>query len=109
MKAVIKENPKESRKDNLLKLFGDAGAKNSNVTNYQLWQQNNQPIEVYSNWVLEQKVNYIHNNPVKAGFVTKPVDWKYSSARYYDGDQSVLEIDLLGGLKKVASTSVTKK
>jgi REP element-mobilizing transposase RayT len=94
---VIKENPKESRKDNLLKLFGDAGAKNSNLTNYQLWQQNNQPIEVYSTWVLEQKVNYIHNNPVKAGFVTNPADWKYSSARNYDGDQSVLEIDLLGG------------
>lgn len=94
LRAVI-DNPKESRKEYLLKLFEDAGRKNSNVTKYQLWQQNNQPIEVYSDWVIEQKVNYIHNNPVKGGFVTKPVEWKYSSARNYSGDQTVLEIDLM--------------
>lgn len=93
---AIAENPGESRKYYLLKLFEDAGTKNSNVKKYQLWQQNNQPIEVYSNWVVEQKVNYIHNNPVKGGFVTNPAEWKYSSARNYSGDQTVLEIDLMG-------------
>lgn len=93
---AIKENPRESRKEYLLKLFADAGKKNSNVTTHQLWQQNNQPIEVFSNWVVKQKVNYIHNNPVKEGLVTNPVDWKYSSARNYAGDQTVLEIDLMG-------------
>nr|WP_294862478.1 transposase [uncultured Fluviicola sp.] len=93
---AIKENPRESRKEYLLKLFEDAGKKNSNVTKYQLWQQNNQPIEVFSPWVVEQKVNYIHNNPVKEGLVTNPADWKYSSARNYAGDQTVLEIDLMG-------------
>lgn len=45
---------------------------------------------------MEQKVNYIHNNPVEEGFVTNAVDWKYSSARNYAGDQTVLEIDLMG-------------
>jgi putative transposase len=93
---AIKENPRESRKEYLLKLFEDAGKKNSNVTNYQLWQQNNKPIEVFSSWVVKQKVNYIHNNPVEEGLVTNPVDWKYSSARNYAGDQTVLEIDLMG-------------
>ena len=66
------------------------------MTTYQLWQQNNKPIEVFSSWVVKQKVNYIHNNPVKEGFVTNSVDWKYSSARNYAGDQTVLEIDLMG-------------
>lgn len=74
--ATIKDNPKESRKEYLLKLFEEAGSKNSNVEKYQFWQQNNQPIEVYSSWVIKQKVNYIHSNPVKQGFVTNPEDWK---------------------------------
>lgn len=93
---AIQENPRESRKEYLLQLFKEAGAKNSNVSKFQVWQQNNQPIEVYSAWVVNQKVNYIHNNPVEEGLVTNPVDWKYSSARNYSGDQTILEIDLMG-------------
>ena len=93
---AIKDNPRESRKEYLLKLFEEAGLKHGNVKGYQLWQHNNKPIEVYSNWVVEQKVNYIHNNPVEEGLVTNAIDWKYSSARNYAGDQTVLEIDLMG-------------
>ncbi len=37
--------------------------------------------------------DYIHNNPVEAGFVTNPIDWKYSSARNYAEDDTVLKID----------------
>ncbi len=92
----IKDNPRESRKEYLLKQFEDAGSKNSNVNKYQFWQQNNKPIEVYSQVVVEQKVDYIHNNPVEEGFITDAVDWKYSSARNYAGDHTVLEIDLMG-------------
>ena len=41
------------------------------------------------------KVNYIHNNPVKAGLVDEDIKWKYSSARnYLKDDHSVLAIDL---------------
>ena len=41
------------------------------------------------------KLHYIHNNPVKAGLVTKPEDFRYSSTRnYIFGDQSVLEVDV---------------
>jgi hypothetical protein len=41
-----------------------------------VWQQNNQPIEIWSLNVFEQKLNYIHNNPVESGFVqTDPIDW----------------------------------
>ncbi|MEX1001308.1 MAG: hypothetical protein WDZ35_04265 [Crocinitomicaceae bacterium] len=63
---------------------------------YQLWQHHNQPMELYSNKVIEQKVNYVHMNPVEEGLVTNPIDWKYSSARNYAGDQTILEIDLMG-------------
>ena len=95
MLKIISENPQESRKEWLLWMFEKAGKKNSNVEKSQFWQQNNQPIEIWSLKVFEQKLNYIHNNPVETGFVTDPIDWKYSSARNYgNNDQTVLEIDL---------------
>ena len=95
MLKAIAENPQESRKEWLLWMFEKAGKKNSNVENRQFWQQNNQPIEIWSLKVFEQKLNYIHNNPVETGFVTDPIDWKYSSARNYgNNDQTVIEIDL---------------
>jgi putative transposase len=92
---IIQDNPQESRKEWMLWMFERAGKKNSNVKEKQFWQQNNQPIEIWSLIVFEQKLNYIHNNPVESGFVTDPIDWKYSSARNYgNDDQTVLEIDL---------------
>ena len=92
---TIEENPQESRREWLLWMFEKAGKKNSNVTFRQFWQQNNQPIEIWSLKVFEQKLNYIHQNPVEEGFVTDPIDWKYSSARNYgNDDQTILEIDL---------------
>ena len=92
---VIEENPQESRKEWLLWMFERAGKKNSNVKHRQFWQQNNQPIEIWSLKVFEQKLTYIHQNPVEAGFVTEPIDWKYSSARNYgNNDHTILEIDM---------------
>ncbi len=92
---LIEENQQESRKQWLLRMFERAGKKNSNVSKRQFWQQNNKPIEIWSLKVFEQKLNYIHNNPVVSGFVIDPTDYKYSSARNYaDNDHTVLKIDL---------------
>ena len=89
----IEENPQESRKEWLLWMMERAGKKKSNVTNRQFWQQHNKPIELWSNKVIKQKIDYIHNNPVVSGFVTDPIDWKYSSASNYSDGETVLEID----------------
>ena len=79
----------------MLWMFARAGIKNSNNVNYQFWQQHNQPIEIWSLKVFEQKLNYIHQNPVETGFVTDPIDWKYSSARNYgNDDHTILNIDM---------------
>jgi hypothetical protein len=40
-----------------------------------------------------QKLEYIHQNPVKAGFVEKPEDYLYSSARNYYGIKGLIDID----------------
>ena len=92
---TIQDNPQESRREWMLWMFENAGKKNSNVKEKQFWQQNNQPIEIWSLKVFEQKLNYIHINPVESGFVTDSIDWKYSSARNYgNDDHTILEIDL---------------
>lgn len=94
MLKSIYENPQESRKEWLLWMFEHAGKLNSNIKNQQFWQQNNQPIEIWSLKVFEQKLDYIHNNLVETGFVTDPIEWKYSSARNYgNDDNTILEID----------------
>ena len=48
---------------------------------YQIWERNPLSIEIYSDKVLKQKINYIHNNLVKKGL--DDVSYKYSSASYY--------------------------
>jgi REP element-mobilizing transposase RayT len=73
---AIKENPRESRKEFLLKQFEEAGNKSSNVKNYQFWRHDNKPIEHWTPKVIRQKISYVHNNPVKEGIVFEPQDYK---------------------------------
>ncbi|MEA1785612.1 transposase [Arenibacter sp. GZD96] len=103
---AIEENPQESRKacpercrrEWLLWMFERAGKKKGNISKYQFWQHHNKPIELWSTAVIKQKLDYIHNNPVEAGFVTEPTQWKYSSARNFAEDHTVLKIDDIGFL-----------
>ncbi|MBT2563780.1 transposase [Pedobacter sp. ISL-68] len=95
LQKEISENIQESRKEWLLWMFKRAGEKNSNITNGQFWQEHNKPIELWSNEVIDQKVDYIHNNPVEAGFVTEDYHWKYSSAIDFSGEKGLLEIDII--------------
>ena len=92
-KAIVKsiiENPKESRKEFLLEQFLKAGSKSSNVNKYQFWRHDNKPIELWSNKVIDEKINYIHNNPVEEGLVFRAEDYLYSSAIDYAGEQGIL-------------------
>jgi putative transposase len=52
--------------------MGRALTFNSNNQGFQLWQQDNYPIELPTPERLQQKLDYIHNNPVAAGFVYRP-------------------------------------
>ena len=93
-KAIIKailENSRESRKEWLLEQFKKAGAKSSNVNKYQFWRHDNKPIELWSNKVIDEKINYIHNNPVEEGLVFKAEYYAYSSAIDYAGEKGILD------------------
>jgi putative transposase len=94
LQKAIAEHNQESRKEWMLWLMERAGLKNSNVKHRQFWQQHNKPIELWSAAVIDQKIDYIHNNPVEAGFVSEPEHWKYSSAIDYSGEKGLLEIDI---------------
>lgn len=92
----IKENSGERRKDWMLYLFSKAGQANSNNKFYQFWRQDNLPIELdfHSN-IFEQKLNYIHENPVEAGIVKKASDYLYNSAIDYEDGKGLIKIDVL--------------
>ena len=87
---AITENPQESRKEWMLWLFKRAGEHNSNNENYQFWQQNNHPIELSTEEMFDQRIDYLHYNPVESGAVTNPQDYLYSSAIDYYTDQKGL-------------------
>ena len=88
---AIKERQNEGRNEYFLHEFSKSALKASNVKRLQFWQHDNKPIELWSNKVIFEKINYIHNNPVKSGLVFRPEDYKYSSAIDYSGDQGLLE------------------
>lgn len=93
---AIKSNIQESRKEWILWMFKHAGKKNPNNKYFQLWQQDNHPIELSSNFLIDQKLDYIHQNPVKAGIVLSPEEYLYSSAKNYSGSTEILlKVDLL--------------
>ncbi len=94
LKAAIKNHPGESRKDWMLNLMTEAGKKNTNNIEFQLWQQDNHPIELTTMRIAHQRLDYTHDNPVIAGIVEKPEDYLYSSARDYHGLKGLIDITL---------------
>jgi REP element-mobilizing transposase RayT len=92
---MIENHSAESRREWMLAKFKHAGEYNSNNKEYQFWQQNNKPIELWSANVIEQKLNYIHMNPVEAGFVSRPEEYLYSSARNFNEERGLIALEPL--------------
>ena len=95
LREAIKENIQESRREWMLWMMERAGKKNSNNNNFQFWQQHNKPIELTDNKIMEQKLDYLHNNPVVEGIVDNPEDYVYSSARDYCDIKGLISIELI--------------
>ncbi len=92
---AIAENKQESRAAWMLWFFERAGAKNPANENYQFLQIGSHPIELFGDKMIDQKLDYLHNNPVVVGWVDKPEDFLYSSARDYAGDKGLIDIELM--------------
>ncbi len=90
------ENGNESRKRWLLSEMAFAARKHKRNSKYQLWTHENHAVELTTNEMIDQRLHYVHQNPVRSGIVEKAEDYLYSSARNYCDDfDALIEIDLL--------------
>jgi putative transposase len=93
---AIQENNVESRKEWMLNLFSFAGKNNNNNKEFQFWKQDYHPIELNTTEKIKQRLDYLHENPVRSGLVWEPWHYKYSSAMdYYTNEHGLLQVELL--------------
>ena len=86
----------KSRKSWLLDKFEFAGRFNTKIKDYKVWQDGYHPVACFSKDFLEQKLDYIHNNPVKASLVREPNHYALSSAiDYYEQVNGRVQIILI--------------
>jgi REP element-mobilizing transposase RayT len=90
---MILENPQESRKEWLKIIFEYQAKFNTRVGDIQFWTHDNHAIELFRVDMIESRMTYIHENPVRAGIVEKEEDYLYSSARNYSGLKGLIEVD----------------
>lgn len=89
--TLLLENT-ESRREWMLNRFEYSGKNDKKIKNYRFWQEGNDAHEIYLNDYFEQKLNYIHQNPVTAEIVNRSEDYRYSSAIDYSGGKGLLEV-----------------
>ena len=76
----------------ILYRFSFAGKFDNRIKNYKVWQDTSHPILLDSNYLIDQKINYIHQNPVKALIVQNDIDCIFSSAGDYAGTEGMVNI-----------------
>ena len=96
-KQIIKliEQENESRRDWMLYRFKYHAKFNVRISDYKVWQDGYRAIECNTIELLEQKLDYIHQNPVKAQIVEEPQHYIYSSAKNYSSEKGLLDVLLL--------------
>ena len=85
----------ESRRDWMLERFKLATETHSRNKNYQFWQLSNHAEEIYSEKFMWSKIDYIHFNPVRAGLVSSPQDYIYSSASNYVNGKGIIDVEIV--------------
>ncbi|WP_436516250.1 REP-associated tyrosine transposase [Ekhidna sp. To15] len=91
----VENNNQESRKEWIEMVFRYHAKYNGRVNDKQFWTHENHAVELTDNDIIDSKLDYIHSNPVRAGWVESGEDYLYSSARNYGGLKGQLEIDLI--------------
>lgn len=94
------QSGKESRDTWMLKIFKNAAIKHKRNSEYQVWTHENHAIVIYSASFFENKLDYIHANPVRAGIVLREDEYIYSSAKNYANDKGLVEVETITRLWK---------
>jgi len=79
----------------LLKQFAFHKKAHRTETTYQIWEEGFHPKLIQSEKMMMEKINYVHHNPVKRGYVDEAKYWRYSSAKDYEGVEGLLEVERL--------------
>jgi putative transposase len=96
MSHHITNNLEEHQQRNFLEVFRHAAKNDGRGNRYKVWQEGFHPIALETADRFYQKLHYIHENPVRKGFVDQPEQWRYSSARnYLLNDHSIIEVECL--------------
>ena len=90
-KEILKYLQKENAKMILDQLAFYKKAHKKTPT-YQLWQEGIAPKLIQSDKMMLERIQYIHNNPVKRGYIDEAKHWRYSSARDYEGMNGLIGI-----------------
>jgi len=91
-KALLRLLQKENAQT-LLKQFQFYKKAHKSDRTYQLWQEGYQPKLMQTDAMMIGKIKYIHDNPVKRGYVDDTTHWRYSSARDYEGVDGLIEVE----------------
>lgn len=96
-KALIEKmnEIEESRREWLLDKFAFTAYATRRAEQFKVWQDGNHPILLESSYFIEQKLNYIHQNPVRQEIVENPEDYWYSSAKDYSGQKGLVNVVLI--------------
>lgn len=96
-KTILKmiENEPESRKEWMLYRFRYAGKFDNRITKYKFWQETNHAVLLDRNELIEQRINYTHENPVRAMILFNAQDYLYSSARNYAGEIGLVKVQTI--------------
>lgn len=90
-KQILEMLKKENVKTILDQLMFYKKANHKEKT-YQVWEEGYQPKLIQDDKAMIQKINYIHNNPVKRGYIDEAKQWRYSSARDYEGIKGLIDV-----------------
>ena len=93
VKTIIDQiiNKPESRREWMLREFEAAADKTDRNKTYKFWKSGNHAIELFTEKFVWEKINYIHNNPIKEKYVKNPQEWLYSSASNYGYGEGLLD------------------
>lgn len=93
----ITEFLEQEKRFDMLEVFRAAAEADGKGNRYKVWQDGFHPIAIESERFFLEKLQYLHENPVRKGYVDRPEQWRYSSARNYIlDDDSVLAVERMG-------------
>ena len=95
LSSIENKDEFESRKEWMFNRFSCAAGKHQRNENYQLWTHENHAVVLHSPGFMKEKLDYIHENPVRAGIVEKPWDYIYSSAKNYVDEKGLIDVTVI--------------